>query len=275
MLKNKVIFLDIDGTLVDRTLQVPESAAEAIKKAKANGHKLYLNTGRSRCQVFDHIWEVGFDGFIGGNGIYIEENGKKLFHRPIPEVLTNKVIAYLEENENGFFVENNISLYANRNYLPSLARLLDFSVEDAFKWTTRVFPSTTFDCTEWHMDANKISVVLTDDVDIEKLKQFISPELTLGLWNMTSRKRGFSDIFQDGTSKGKAVEFIMNRLGKPLEDAYGFGDSDNDIEMIETAGIGVAMGNAIPQLKAVADHITDHVTEDGLANAFKHVGLID
>jgi len=275
MLKNKVIFLDIDGTLVDRTLQVPESAAEAINKAKANGHKLYLNTGRSRCQVFDHIWEVGFDGFIGGNGIYIEENGKKLFHRPIPEVLTDKVIAYLEENENGFFVENNISLYANRNYLPSLARLLDFSVEDAFKWTTRVFPSTTFDCTEWHMDANKISVVLTDDVDIEKLKQFISPELTLGLWNMTSRKRGFSDIFQDGTSKGKAVEFIMNRLGKPLEDAYGFGDSDNDIEMIETAGIGVAMGNAIPQLKVVADHITDHVTEDGLANAFKHVGLID
>ena len=275
MLKNKVIFLDIDGTLVDRTLKVPESAAEAIKKAKANGHKLYLNTGRSRCQVFDHIWEVGFDGFIGGNGIYIEENGKKLFHRPIPEVLTDKVIAYLEENENGFFVENNISLYANRNYLPSLARLLDFSVDDAFKWTTRVFPSTTFDCTEWHMDANKISVVLTDDVDIEKLKQFISPELTLGLWNMTSRKRGFSDIFQDGTSKGKAVEFIMNRLGKPLEDAYGFGDSDNDIEMIETTGIGVAMGNAIPQLKAVADHITDHVTEDGLANAFKHVGLID
>ena len=45
--------------------------------------------------------------------------------------------------------------------------------------------------------------------------------------------------------------------------------------MIETAGIGVAMGNAIPQLKVVADHITDHVTEDGLANAFKHVGLID
>jgi len=275
MLKNKVIFLDIDGTLVDRTLQVPESAAEAIKKAKANGHKLYLNTGRSRCQVFDHIWEVGFEGFIGGNGIYIEENDKKLFHRPIPEDLTDKVIAYLEENGSGFFVENNISLYANQNYLPSLARLLDFSVEDAFKWTTRVFPSTTFDCTEWHMDANKISVVLTDDVDIEKLKQFISPELTLGLWNMTSRKRGFSDIFQDGTSKGKAVEFIMNRLGKPLEDAYGFGDSDNDIEMIETAGTGVAMGNAIPQLKAVADHITDHVTEDGLANAFKHVGLID
>ncbi len=275
MLKNKVIFLDIDGTLVDRTLQVPESAAEAIKKAKANGHKLYLNTGRSRCQVFDHIWEVGFEGFIGGNGIYIEEHGKELFHRPIPEVLTDKVIEYLEENENGFFVENNISLYANRNYLPSLARLLDFSVEDAFKWTTRVFPSTTFDCSEWHMDANKISVVLTEDVDIEKLKQFISPELTLGLWNMTSRKRGFSDIFQDGTSKGKAVKFIMNRLGKPLEDAYSFGDSDNDIEMIETTGIGVAMGNAIPQLKDVADHITDHVTEDGLANAFKHVGLID
>lgn len=275
MLTDKVIFLDIDGTLIDRSLKVPESAVEAIQKAKARGHKLYINTGRSRCQVYQAIWDLEFDGFIGGNGIYIEEDGQKLFHRPMSEEMVMKVINHLEAIEGGFFAENNHTLYANHNYLTSLASLLDLSVEEARDWTTRVFPSTTFDNTNWQVDVNKICVVLTDNIDVDQLWEVIKPDLTMGLWNMNSRKKGFADIFQDGTSKGKAVEFVMQHLGKPLEDAYSFGDADNDIEMVATSGVGVAMGNADPRLKAVADHITDHVTDDGLWKAFKHIGLID
>ena len=69
MLSNKVIFLDLDGTLIDHSLFPPDSALEAVRLAKANGHRLYINTGRSVCQVYDYIWDIGFDGFIGGNGI--------------------------------------------------------------------------------------------------------------------------------------------------------------------------------------------------------------
>ena len=105
MLKNKIIFLDLDGTLIDHTLSLPASAQEALSLAKANGHKLYLNTGRSICQIYDYIWEIGFNGFVGGNGIHIESEGKELFHRPIPQPLVERVYNYLKEREIGFFEE--------------------------------------------------------------------------------------------------------------------------------------------------------------------------
>ena len=66
----------------------------------------------------------------------------------------------------------------------------------------------------------------------------------------------------------------MKHLSLPMSDAFCFGDSLNDIEMIQVAGTGVAMGNAIPQLKAAADLVTDPVSEDGLWKAFLQLGLI-
>ena len=64
----KIIFLDVDGTLVNYENQIPESAVAAIRKARENGHKVYICTGRSEAEVYDAIWEIGLDGMIGGNG---------------------------------------------------------------------------------------------------------------------------------------------------------------------------------------------------------------
>lgn len=275
MLKNKVIFLDLDGTFLDNTLKAPASAVEAFRKAKENGHRIYINTGRSVCQIYDHLWELGFDGFIGGNGIYIEKNGEPLFHHPIPQELVVKVHQYLLDQKIGFFEEGNHSLYAHTSYLPALMRLLGITEEEAKAETDKIFPTTHYNCTDWHENVNKISIVLTDDVDIEAVREFIKPDLTLGQWSMIRKEREFADIYQSGASKGSAVEIVMEHLGLPLSDAFCFGDSDNDIEMLQTAGFGVAMGNAIPELKAVADYVTDSVTDDGLWKAFKFVGLIE
>lgn len=275
MLKNKVIFLDLDGTFIDHKFTPPASAIEAFKAAKANGHRIYMNTGRGVCQVYDHLWELGFDGFIGGNGIYIEENRKTLFYKPLRQDLLLRVYDYLVDHGIGFFEEGNHSLYAHTSYLPAFSRRLEISIEEAIKKTDSLFPTTQYNCTQAHQNVNKVSIVLNDEVDLEALRAFIQPELTLGLWALFGNEREFADIFQSDISKGSAVEFIMDHLGKPLSDAYSFGDGDNDFEMIQTAGTGVAMGNAIPALKAVADHVTAPIHQDGLLKAFRHVGLID
>ena len=274
MLKDKIIFLDLDGTFIDHTLEAPDSAIEAFKAAKANGHKIYINTGRSVCQIYDHLWELGFDGFIGGNGIYIEEDGKTLFHNPIPQHLVIKVYNYLVEHQIGFFEEGNHCLYAHTSYLPAITRLLAVSTEEAIAKTNAIFPNAHYNCNNWHHNVNKISVVLNNEVDDEKLQDFVEPELTLGFWSLFGKGREFADIYQTGTSKGSAVSFLMNHLGKPLSESYSFGDGDNDVEMLQTTGVGVAMGNAIPRLKAVADYVTEPVTQDGLWKAFRHIGLI-
>lgn len=275
MLKNKVIFLDLDGTFIDHQLIAPDSAIEAFKAAKANGHKIFMNTGRSACQVYDYLWELGFDGFIGGNGIYIEENGKELFHQPLPQDLLVKVYDYLVEHGIGFFEESNHSLFAHANYLPALSRMLKISIEEAIEKNDTLFPIIEYDCTHPHQNINKFSIVLNDEVDLDVLSEFIQPKLTVRGWTMFGNEREFADIYQKDVSKGSAVRFLMNHLGKPLSDAYSFGDGNNDLEMIQTSGTGIAMGNAIPELKSVADHVTKPIDQDGLWKAFRHFGLID
>ncbi len=74
----KFIFLDVDGTLTDYDNHIPASAAAAIRKARANGHRVYLCTGRSKAEIYDEIWAIGLDGMIGGNGCYAEDHGQAL-----------------------------------------------------------------------------------------------------------------------------------------------------------------------------------------------------
>ena len=69
---SKVIFIDVDGTLLTYENILPESAVTAIRTARKNGHKVYISTGRSRAEVYDYIWDIGLDGMIGGNGSYVE-----------------------------------------------------------------------------------------------------------------------------------------------------------------------------------------------------------
>lgn len=71
-MRKKIIFLDVNGTLTDYENHIPASAAEAIRKARANGHRVYLCTGRSRAEIYDELWAIGLDGMIGGNGCATE-----------------------------------------------------------------------------------------------------------------------------------------------------------------------------------------------------------
>ena len=81
----KVIFIDVDGTLVDYENHLPESAVEAIRKARKNGHRVYICTGRSKAEVYQNIWDIGLDGMIGGNGSYVEDDGKVLMHQSLSQ----------------------------------------------------------------------------------------------------------------------------------------------------------------------------------------------
>ncbi|MCO4465090.1 HAD-superfamily hydrolase / phosphatase [Streptococcus infantarius subsp. infantarius] len=80
---SKIIFLDVDGTLVDYHNRIPESAAIAIRQARANGHKVFVCTGRSRAEMQPELWKIGLDGMIGGNGSYVEYNEEVIMHQMI------------------------------------------------------------------------------------------------------------------------------------------------------------------------------------------------
>ncbi|MBM6839913.1 HAD-IIB family hydrolase, partial [Clostridium saudiense] len=93
-MSKKVIFLDVDGTLVNDNGVVPESAKIAVRKAKENGHYVFLCTGRSKAELYDDIMEIGFDGVIGAAGGYIEVNNEMILHKKVSREDVEHLVRY-------------------------------------------------------------------------------------------------------------------------------------------------------------------------------------
>ncbi len=113
---SKIIFLDVDGTIVDYDNHIPNSARQAIRKARENGHLVYVCTGRSKAEMPDDIWNIGFDGMIGGNGSYVEHKGQILQHQLIPYETAKRAVDWLESRGLEFYLESNNGLFASRNF---------------------------------------------------------------------------------------------------------------------------------------------------------------
>ena len=96
---SKIIFLDVDGTLVDYENRLPESAVTAIRAARAKGHRVYLCTGRSRAEVYLNLWDIGLDGMIGGNGSYVEDHGTVVMHQLITPEQARRIVDWLHSRK--------------------------------------------------------------------------------------------------------------------------------------------------------------------------------
>lgn len=94
----KVVFLDVDGTMVNEKGEIPESAQYAVRTAQANGHRMVVCSGRSRFQIYDALLELGFSGIVGGAGAFVEDEGKEFYHAYIDEEHRKSSFDYLESN---------------------------------------------------------------------------------------------------------------------------------------------------------------------------------
>ena len=115
-MERKVIFLDVDGTLVDYHNQLPASAITAVKRARQKGHLVFVCTGRSKAEMQKDIWEMGIDGMIGGNGCYIEYRGEVIYHEVIPKDEARDIVDWLKERDLAFYLESNNGLFASENF---------------------------------------------------------------------------------------------------------------------------------------------------------------
>lgn len=273
----KVIFIDVDGTLVDYENHLPESAVEAIRKARKNGHRVYICTGRSKAEVYQNIWDIGLDGMIGGNGSYVEDDGKVLMHQLITEDQCRRIVDWLHERKLEFYLESNSGLYASEKFetaaLPSIQEYSKRKGREADITVRDVFPDMIFGADLYRDDLNKVSYLLNSYQDfLDTKEQF--PDLQNGTWGGAKETALFGDLGVKDITKAHAIDVLLAHLRKKKEDTIAFGDAKIDIPMLEYCATGVAMGNGGEEIRAMADYITDDVDEDGLWNAFRHLGLI-
>ena len=274
----KILFIDVDGTLVDYQTNLPESAVTAIRRARARGHRVYICTGRSKAEVYSNIWDIGLDGMIGGNGAYVEDNGEVVMHQLITEEQCRRIVDWLHGRGLEFYLESNNGLFASENFEEVgelvIKEYAGRKGKDASDVTVRnVFPEMVFGGELYRDDVNKVSFILSSYQDhLDSIDEF--PDLKAGTWGGVGETALFGDLGVKDITKAHAISVLLEHLGVKIEDTIAIGDAKVDIPMLEYCHIGVAMGNGGDEIKAMADYVTDGVEEDGLYKAFVYLGLI-
>lgn len=277
----KIVFLDVDGTLVDYHNNIPQSAIEAIQKARANGHLVYVCTGRSRAEMQKEIWEIGIDGMIGGNGSYVEHHEEVIMHQLIPLDEAKHIVDWLHERGLEFYLESNNGLFASENFREAARPVMRTYALRKGKTEEEVKDQEAEDLLHglvyggelYRDDLNKVSFILSDYQDhLDSIQEF--PELEAHTWGGRGETALFGDLGVKDINKAHAIDVLLDYLKANKKDTIAFGDAKIDIPMLEYCEVGVSMGNGGPEILAMADMVTDDVEEDGLYNAFKKLDLI-
>ncbi|MFM0789648.1 HAD family hydrolase [Streptococcus suis] len=279
---SKIIFLDVDGTLVDYHNRIPESAIRAIRQARENGHLVYVCTGRSRAEMQPELWEIGLDGMIGGNGSYVEHQGQVIMHQLLSEEDSRAIVDWLHERGLEFYLESNNGLFASENFRERARETMKIYAMNKGKTAEEVANQEVddlmygmiFDGQLYRDDLNKVSFVLNSYQDHLDSKAAF-PNLVANTWGGRGESALFGDLGVKDIDKAHAIDVLLEHLGAKKEDTIAFGDAKIDIPMLDYCAIGVAMGNGGAEILAMADMITDDVEHDGLYNAFEKLGLLE
>ena len=273
---SRILFIDVDGTLVDYHNRLPDSAVAAIRAARAAGHRVYLCTGRSKAEMPDWLWDIGIDGMVGGNGSYVEDAGDAVLHQTLTGDQCHAIVDWLHERGLEFYLETNAGLFASQNFeevvTPVMALYTARKGQSAPMSVSDAFHGLVFGGTLYRDDVNKLSYVLTSYDDHLAAREAF-PGLQHGTWGGRGAEALFGDIGPSGITKAHAVDTLLQHLAADQADTIAFGDAAVDLPMFQACAVGVAMGNASDDLKAAATLITDDVEHDGLANAFTALGL--
>lgn len=277
---SKLIFLDIDSTLLSHEIGIPESAYEAIKLAKKKGHKIFINTGRVRSGIGEDFNIFPLDGIVAAAGAYIEVGDKLIYENYLSEDQVNKIedtlkskgIAYaLEGVDHVYFDELALGYFAKRRqeFEEIAAEMDEHDPLSVLKFISPIHKVKKVE--DYHKDKtriNKFLVLSEEEGLIDSLREDLDEDLFLISYGF------MGEIIIDGINKASGIDKVLDYLGASLEDTIAFGDSLNDLEMIQHANIGVVMGNGAEELKKEADFIADHINDDGLYKAFKELDLI-
>lgn len=259
----KAVFFDIDGTLWDEKMRVPESTATAIHKLRENGTYAFICSGRSRAaiQAKTLLSDIGFDGILAACGTYFEYRGEVVYERTLSKEELLELTDCFKRQNQPLILEGKKHLYGDMDDFSDNPYILNLkkSLGDGF---------VSFTEHAGRYDANKATSYFRGG-DLEQVKKELSAHFDL-IFHTTQ----VFEIVPKGCSKASGIRRVCEYLNVAHEDTYAFGDSVNDIEMLSYVQHGIAMGNGTDVAKDAADYITAPLWEDGIWEGLRHFSLI-
>ncbi|WP_029321763.1 HAD-IIB family hydrolase [Butyrivibrio sp. AE3004] len=259
-----ILFFDIDGTLWNYKNEINEKTIEAIRAARKNGHKCFINTGRARAFVTNkELLGIGFDGIVSACGTMIEYGGEVVYNRLIPVDDAVRTIETVRSFGFKAILEGPGHLYMERSEFEGdmygekvMAEMGDRlrGIDECWgKWEIQKLSCATEVPTEKR------------DECFEKLSD---------LYDYMIHSDRVVEMVPKGFDKGFGIEKVCELLGEDISNTFAFGDSINDKEMLLAAGVGVGMGDTYHDLSDYADYITASLDDDGIWKAMEHFELI-
>lgn len=264
----KFAFFDIDGTLTSEVDgQVPQSAAAALRKARENGHKLFLCSGRCRYNIEAAYFELGMSGAVMGCGTHVIAEGEELYHISLTRAQCQSLLDAARALDVEMLFEGAVC---------SLMEPLDRPLRHKTAIDTRSAYhrhglSVAADVDDPSFSADKLCLYTSS---AEKRDAFF--ETALQWLDPIDRGGGMYEMVPIGESKASGIRRVLSFYGASPDDAYAFGDSENDRAMFDYVPKSVVMGNAFPaSLRDGAWYLAPKASEDGLAAALEALGFLD
>ncbi len=273
-MEQKIIFLDIDGTLTEPGHnEPPESAIWAVKKAQEEGNYVVLCTGRNYAML-SPLLSYGFDGVVASSGGYIECQGEVVYDCPMTEQQQQSVLGVLEENGVYRTVECMEGSYTDEGFKDFLrSHAGEGSNSELLRWREQIEASLNIlPMKEYKgQPVYKVVVMSPSMGQLEQPQKLLAEDFAFCIQD--GDMGGFinGEVVNRKFDKGKAVERVCRYFGLPVQNSVAIGDSMNDREMLEAAGLSICMENGSEGLKKLADDICPSVKEHGIREAFlKH-----
>ena len=251
----KVIFYDVDGILYRHDCGITESTISAMKECEAKGHSAILCTGRAACMLPAQVEELPLRGRICQCGSYVSLDGKVLTNGGVSGQDCRRILEILHRYDCPFFIENSDYYYLDMEFLPEgLASRIDTMMAR--------YPGKYRPVSELPDFIQKITGYPSDRSRCGEIREALSEWFDV----IVHDEYEYIEITHKEYSKGTGVAQILNALGCTREDAVAFGDSANDISMLDAVGLGIVMGSAPEELKK-RYRVTGSIYEDGIAKA--------
>jgi Cof subfamily protein (haloacid dehalogenase superfamily) len=261
----RLVAMDLDGTLVTGGHIIPERNAQAIAEARRRGVHIILASGRMHHSTTEFALRLGLDDepIISYNGAMVKtaETGELLLHDPVPADLADEIL--------GYCVAKGLHIHYYLDDVMYVTRMSHYAI-DYYERTGSV-PVPVGDVRRFSGNAPTKVLVLAPPDEAEALLDEGRRRWEDRVY-VTRSLPEYVEYLNPTATKGRALEFVAEHLGIPLDATLACGDMINDQPMVEVAGIGVAMAHSPEPVRAVADYVTSEGTE-GVAEAIEKLVL--
>ena len=266
-MRYKLLVIDVDGTLLDKDGNISAEDKEALARVRQAGIQVSLSTGRVLQACLGVINQLSLDGyhiFFDGALVIEPDGNREIYVQPISQEIVKQAVEFAHQNDIYLELFSSTRYFVERESWYSEIRRSFFGIEPTLVDFTDLWEQERF------VKAQLIASSPQEAIKAEKFYTHFDGRLRFS-WAKTPAYPDLDwiNVIAPGVSKGKALEALASHLGISLDEVMAVGDGTNDIPLLTSAGLAVAMGDAPAEVKAVADYITLDIDHNGLAAAIK------